>query len=85
VVEDRPSNPDFDDGRCFALKYTSADEWRPHGFSGGGAWFRRETGSKLWSANPQLGGITQNYYAKTNLIECVKIEIVIQFLADLKA
>jgi hypothetical protein len=81
VVEERPYGRNFES--AFGVKYTSADEWHPHGFSGGGVWFGQAPKSDVWSPEVRLGGIIKNYYSASQLLECVEVERVIEFLRSI--
>jgi hypothetical protein len=69
------------DASEFFIEYTSADDWLPHGFSGGGIWYHtRIPDEPVWRPNLGLAGIATAYFSESRLIRAVAIDAVRQLL-----
>jgi len=82
IVSDRPSG--YADSQDSFFMPWNSESWDPLGFSGAGVWFQNNDvdPSSLWRANPALVGIATSYYRASNLMMAVRIETVLQFLAN---
>lgn len=81
ISADRPS-VEMGSESGFFMKWSSPDDWSPHGFSGAGVWFQDDVSvtSEVWQANPTLAGIATNYFPKSQLLMATRIEVVSDFL-----
>jgi hypothetical protein len=76
--------PEYDSNKHLVVEFTSAAEGRkPHGFSGGGAWFHKSTPELgIWHPNIKLTGICLWYHGKSKLLAVLKIECIVKYLTD---
>ena len=65
----------------FAITYSPGADLDPRGFSGSGAWYSRSEGV-VWSPRMRLAGLVTNYYRKSQVLICCRIERLISFLAE---
>jgi hypothetical protein len=66
-------SPDTD----FLLEYTGEDI-DPHGFSGCGVWIPTDTqGRKVWTSDPVLIGVSNQYFRRSNLISATKLPAIV--------
>jgi len=69
--------PDVSPDKDFLLEYTG-DDMEPHGFSGCGVWIPTDTqGSRVWTSDPVLIGVTNRYFRKANLISATKLPAIV--------
>lgn len=76
-ITGRRPHADFDPHWHLLVPYHSADEREPHGFSGAGVWY---------TAGPdrlRLAGIVTHYYRTSRLLMALRVERVVEFLANL--
>lgn len=82
ITSDPPAGIQATDGHIF-MKWSSAADWDPFGFSGAGVWFDSGAvvnATSLWCPKPGLGGIATSYFRKSELMMAVQIEAVKKFL-----
>ncbi len=73
------ANCEYDTRQEFAARYEPGDDLDPHGFSGSGIWHSHSTG-KIWSPQISLVGLVTNYYRRSQVLICCRIEILTGFL-----
>lgn len=69
----------------FLMKFHNANKGKEApGFSGGGIWcsIRQPDLSQIWRPNPGLVGIQSSWFPKRSITFAVKVELLVQFLAE---
>jgi hypothetical protein len=74
-------NCNYDLSCEFAITYSPGPDLDPRGFSGSGAWYSRSEGV-VWSPQIRLAGLVTNYYRKSQVLICCRIERLTSFLAE---
>jgi len=82
-VEPPAKLPDSDPARFFLVGY-GCKELHPGGFSGAAVWWQNNP-QGIWRPNIRLGGIIQTYYPRLNLFECLRVEVVKEFMSAMGA
>jgi hypothetical protein len=73
----------YDPRRHFLIRFDPREEGsRPHGYSGTGVWYQSATKREIWAADPVLAGIQKAWHSESNLMICIKSEVVHQFLDE---
>jgi hypothetical protein len=82
ITNDRPAGILAKEAQFF-MKWSSAADWDPYGFSGAGVWFDsgpEVNATALWCPRPGLAGLATSYFPKSELMMAVEIEAVKDFL-----
>ena len=77
ITAQRP-RADFDPDIHFFVRYASAGEREPQGFSGAGVWYSTTSG------RARLAGIITHYYRKSRLLSGLRVETLAEFLGSLR-
>jgi hypothetical protein len=73
----------FDPNRHFLVRYDPREEGAmPYGYSGTGVWYQNSMKRELWAADPVLAGVQKEWHRESNLMICIRSEIVRQFLDE---